>query len=90
MAALRIKRGTRAQIDAAAGAGTLAAGEPYLITDDAVFAIGLSNNTYSPVGPSSTLFRLADGSDTALPNTGVASAVISRASETKSYFMAGW
>ena len=30
---LKIKRGTRAQLTAAAGSGTLIAGEPYLVTD---------------------------------------------------------
>lgn len=47
MANIRVKRGTRAQIDAAAAASGLAAGEPYLITDDAVPAIGLGDGTYA-------------------------------------------
>lgn len=48
MAVIKVKRGTRAQIDAAATAGQLVAGEPYLITDDGVFAVGLSAYSYAP------------------------------------------
>ena len=40
MPALRVKRGTRAQLAAAAAANQLAAGEPYLITDESRIAIG--------------------------------------------------
>ena len=47
MAAIRVKRGTRAQVDAAAASSGLVAGEPYLITDDNVFAVGLSTTTYA-------------------------------------------
>jgi hypothetical protein len=43
---LKIKRGTRAQLEAAATGSNLKAGEPYLITDEARFAIGLSASTY--------------------------------------------
>lgn len=46
MASLRIKRGTRAQLDAAAGSGTLKGGEPYLITDENRFAVGVSTVAY--------------------------------------------
>jgi hypothetical protein len=45
-AEIRIKRGTRAQLDAAALAGTLSAGEPYLITDEDRVAVGLTASTY--------------------------------------------
>lgn len=41
-----IKRGTRAQLDAAAVAGSLNLGEPYLITDESRMAVGLSATTY--------------------------------------------
>jgi hypothetical protein len=41
-----IKRGTRSQIDAAAAANGLAAGEPYLITDEDRLAVGLGAATY--------------------------------------------
>lgn len=43
---LKIKRGTRAQIAAAAAANGLKAGEPYLITDEARLAVGLSASTF--------------------------------------------
>lgn len=43
---LKIKRGTRAQLNAAAAAGGLKAGEPYLITDENRIAIGLSTTGY--------------------------------------------
>lgn len=41
----RAKRGTRAQIEAAAAASALLAGEPYLITDEQRLAVGLDPNT---------------------------------------------
>lgn len=44
--AIRVKRGTRAEIDAAAGAAGLAAGEPYLITDEGNMALALTASTY--------------------------------------------
>lgn len=43
---LRIKRGTRAELSAAAAAGELFAGEPYLITDEDRIAIGTSASTF--------------------------------------------
>lgn len=46
MAQLRIKRGTRAQLDAAAAASQLRQGEPYLITDENRIAVGVSTTTY--------------------------------------------
>lgn len=46
MAAIRVKRGTRAQLDAAAGASALSAGEPYLITDEGRLAVGTGVATY--------------------------------------------
>lgn len=42
MPSLRVKRGTRSQVTAAGAAGQLAAGELYLVTDEARPAIGLS------------------------------------------------
>lgn len=44
---IQIKRGTRAQIEAAKAAGQLRDGEPYLIIDEARLAVGLSSNGYS-------------------------------------------
>lgn len=37
---IRVKRATRAQLTTAAGAGNLAQGEPYLVTDEGRLAIG--------------------------------------------------
>ncbi|MEC5080756.1 hypothetical protein [Xanthomonas oryzae] len=42
-----VKRGTRAQFDAAATAGELAASEPYFISDEGRFAMGTSENSYT-------------------------------------------
>lgn len=47
MAKLKIKRGTLAQITAAATANQLDIGEPYLITDEDRLAVGLSASTFS-------------------------------------------
>jgi hypothetical protein len=47
MAQIRIKRGTRAQIDAAAAASQLAEGEPYLVTDEGRMAVGIASDAYS-------------------------------------------
>ena len=46
MPSLKIKRGTRAQLKAAAVNGTLVEGEPYLITDEGKVAVGLTTTTY--------------------------------------------
>lgn len=53
MPGLRIKRGTRAQLDAAATAGQLAAGEPYLITDENRLAVGTSATSYQALAKES-------------------------------------
>ena len=47
MALIKAKRGTRSELNTAAGASELSAGEIYLITDEGRFAIGLSATTYS-------------------------------------------
>lgn len=47
MAILKVKRGTKAQIDAAAVANQLLQGEPYLITDEGRLAVGLTSGTYA-------------------------------------------
>lgn len=51
VATIRFKRGTLAEIDAAAGASGLIQGEPYAITDTDQVAIGTSTTTYEIVGP---------------------------------------
>lgn len=56
MALIRFKRGTRAQLDAAAAASQLNAGEPYYLTDEEAYAIGTSATTYVDVGPADTAF----------------------------------
>lgn len=47
MANIRIKGGTRAQLNAAATANKLAAREPYLITDEGRLAVGTGAGTYT-------------------------------------------
>lgn len=44
---IQIKRGTRAQIEAAKAAGQLKDGEPYLIIDENRIAVGVSSSGYS-------------------------------------------
>lgn len=44
---IQIKRGTRAQIEAAKAAGQLRDGEPYLITDENRLAVGINPSGYS-------------------------------------------
>ena len=46
MPSLRIKRGTRSQLNTAASGSGLKAGEPYLITDESRIAVGLTAATY--------------------------------------------
>lgn len=46
-ALIRIKRGTRSQIDSAASSNGLAAGEPYLITDEGRLAVGTGVDSYA-------------------------------------------
>jgi hypothetical protein len=46
MIKIRFKRGTLAQLNAAAASNQLEQGEPYLITDQNKLAVGLSANTY--------------------------------------------
>lgn len=46
MALILFKRGTRAALDAAAGADALHAGEPYLVSDEGVVAVGTDVDVY--------------------------------------------
>lgn len=48
MPSLSHKRGTRAQVDAAASASALHVGEVYLITDEARLTVGTSNSAHQP------------------------------------------
>lgn len=59
MPSLSHKRGTRAQIDAAASAGQLRPAEVYLITDEARLTVGTAPNAHEPVARQSE----AGGSD---------------------------
>ena len=59
MATLLVKRGTRAQLDAAALAGQLNVGEPYLITDESRIAIGTSATTYDETARLSEMAGIA-------------------------------
>ncbi|MGL5065701.1 MAG: hypothetical protein ACRC62_37505 [Microcoleus sp.] len=52
MPSLRVKRGTKAQIDTAAAANGLKQGEPYLVTDTARLAMGMGLNSYKEFLPS--------------------------------------
>ncbi|MEJ5127609.1 hypothetical protein WH367_16330 [Comamonas sp. MYb21] len=47
MTAIKMKRGSRAQIEAAASVGGLAAGEPYLVTDKEAIAVGTGAGSFS-------------------------------------------
>jgi hypothetical protein len=49
MPSLTHKRGTRAQIDAAASGSQLRTGEVYLITDEARLTVGTANNAHTPM-----------------------------------------
>jgi len=53
MPSLAHKRGTRAQIDAAAAASTLKTGEVYLITDEARLTVGTATNAHMPLAKQS-------------------------------------
>jgi hypothetical protein len=53
MPSLAHKRGTRAQIDAAATASGLKAGEVYLITDEARLTVGIATNAHTPLAKQS-------------------------------------
>jgi hypothetical protein len=49
MATIKVKRGTRSEINTAASASGLNQGELYLITDEDVLAVGTSTSTYEDV-----------------------------------------
>ena len=64
MAVIRFKRGTLAQLDAAAAANGLVQGEPYFVTDQNKIALGTTVSTYllfSP-GPKITVSDTAPSS----------------------------
>ena len=47
MTRIQLKRGTRAQLDAAAADALLAVGEPYLITDEGRLAVATTASTFT-------------------------------------------
>lgn len=55
---IRIKRGTRAQLNAAVTGNTLSLGEPYLITDENRIAVGTGSNSYETFAKSSEIATL--------------------------------
>lgn len=55
---LKIKRGTRAQLNAAVTGNTLNLGEPYLITDEGRIAIGTGSNSFVDFAKSSEVQAL--------------------------------
>jgi hypothetical protein len=55
---LKIKRGTRAQLNAAVTGNTLNLGEPYLITDENRIAVGTGSNSYEVFAKSSEIQAL--------------------------------
>ena len=63
---LKIKRGTRAQLNAAVTGNTLNLGEPYLITDESRIAIGTGSNTYEVFAKSSEVAGVLDPDLTAI------------------------
>lgn len=75
-ASLRVKRGTRSQLDTAAAADGLAAGEPLLVTDEGRPAIGLGADAYAACVVSDSVQRIVtlsqaayDALDPPDPNT---------------------
>jgi hypothetical protein len=53
MATIKVKRGTRSQINTAASASGLNQGELYLITDEDILAVGTAAASYTDVNSSS-------------------------------------
>ena len=67
---IRIKRGTRAQLDAAAGTNSLHEAEPYLITDEERMAVGLGASSYAVLADLDTTVGTVEGATNALTFTG--------------------
>jgi hypothetical protein len=67
MASIRFKRGTRAQLDAAATAGQLQQAEPYYVTDENTLAVGSGTDAAVNVLTASGALRVEVVS--ALPGT---------------------
>lgn len=65
MAQIKLKRGTRAQLDAAAAANELNQAEPYFVTDENVIAVGTAADAYTDIGSQtgSIPFHRSDGTN---------------------------
>ncbi|MBP6807023.1 MAG: hypothetical protein KAX51_08600 [Chromatiaceae bacterium] len=70
---LLAKRGTRAQLNAAATANGLHAGEPYLITDEGRLAVGLAVGSYAELVGTTAAQALSGKTLTGLKETKTAS-----------------
>ena len=57
---ITIKRGTRAQIEAATGSGGLVTGEPYLITDEDRLAVGTGAGAFAAMAKQSEIPSVSD------------------------------
>ena len=67
---IQIKRGTRAQIEAAKAAGQLKDGEPYLITDEDRLAVGTDPDGYSSFVKTNDVSQVPQGGTGGTPFTG--------------------
>jgi hypothetical protein len=79
---IKIKRGTRAQLEAAKTAGTLAAGEPYLITDQNRPAIGTATDAYAAGLIESDIGTTVQAYDTDIPTVAASQAEMEVGTET--------
>lgn len=68
MPVLKIKRGTRAQLNAAVSGNLLNQGEPYIITDEGRIAVGTGSNTYEAFAKQSEVSGSLDPDLTAIAN----------------------
>ena len=75
MALIRFKRGTRAQLDAAATANELSAGEPYLVTDEERVAVGTATNDYTETVKPGDTIPIEDGGTGATTAAGARTAL---------------
>jgi hypothetical protein len=79
---IKIKRGTRAQLEAAKTAGTLAAGEPYLITDQNRPAIGTATDAYAAGLIESDIGTTVQAYDADIPTVAASQAEMEAGTET--------
>ena len=77
MATIKLKRGTRAQLDAAALANNIIVGEPYLITDEGRLAVGVAVDDYAAMELEGAAGTVGGSGESAYPKF-VASGAISK------------